>query len=317
MNAMTSFKTAALSGSSRSRMPVLASDAGLSGYLDEIKKFPMLDPDVEYMLAKRFYEHEDTEAAHKLVTSHLRLVAKIAMGYRYYGLPVSDLISEGNVGLMRAVKKFEPDRGFRLATYAMWWIKAAINEYVLNSWSLVKVGTVAAQKKLFFNLRKLKSKLGLYEEGDLPPDAAKTIAERLDVTTEEVQQMNRRLSKGDSSLNQMVGDETDVQRQDLLVDDRPDQETVLGDREERSIGMQLLRNAMGVLTPRERTVIEQRRLIDEPRTLEDIGADFGISRERVRQIENKAFDKLQKAVVAASVAIEAKAAAALPRSHAA
>lgn len=314
MNAMTSFKPVALS--SRSRMPVLASDAGLSGYLDEIKKFPMLHPDEEYMLAKRFYEHEDTEAAHKLVTSHLRLVAKIAMGYRYYGLPVSDLISEGNVGLMRAVKKFEPDRGFRLATYAMWWIKAAINEYVLNSWSLVKVGTVAAQKKLFFNLRKLKSKLGLYEDGDLPPEAAETIAKRLDVTTDEVQSMNRRLSKGDASLNQPVGEESDAQRQDLLVDDRPDQETVLGDREERTIGMKLLRDAMKVLTPRERTVIEQRRLSDDPRTLEDIGADFGISRERVRQIENKAFDKLQKAVVAASAAIEAQAHKSLPQARA-
>ncbi|MBL8629712.1 MAG: RNA polymerase sigma factor RpoH [Rhodospirillaceae bacterium] len=311
---MTSFKPVALS--SRSRMPVLASDAGLSGYLDEIKKFPMLDPDEEYMLAKRFYEHEDTEAAHKLVTSHLRLVAKIAMGYRYYGLPVSDLISEGNVGLMRAVKKFEPDRGFRLATYAMWWIKAAINEYVLNSWSLVKVGTVAAQKKLFFNLRKLKSKLGLYEDGDLPPEAAATIAKRLDVTTEEVQSMNRRLSKGDASLNQPVGEESDAQRQDLLVDDRPDQEAALGERQERTIGMKLLRDAMNVLTPRERTVIEQRRLSDDPRTLEDIGADFGISRERVRQIENKAFDKLQKAVVAASAAIEAQTHKSLPQARA-
>jgi RNA polymerase sigma-32 factor len=297
-------------------MPVLASDAGLSGYLDEIKKFPMLDPDEEYMLAKRFYEHEDTEAAHKLVTSHLRLVAKIAMGYRYYGLPVSDLISEGNVGLMRAVKKFEPDRGFRLATYAMWWIKAAINEYVLNSWSLVKVGTVAAQKKLFFNLRKLKSKLGLYEDGDLPPEAAETIAKRLDVTTDEVQSMNRRLSKGDASLNQPVGEDSEAQRQDLLMDERPDQESVLGDREERSIGMKLLRDAMKVLSPRERTVIEQRRLIDEPRTLEDIGADFGISRERVRQIENKAFDKLQKAVVAASAAIEASTQKSIPQARA-
>ncbi len=314
MNAMTSFKPVALS--SRSRMPVLASDAGLSGYLDEIKKFPMLDPDEEYMLAKRFYEHEDTEAAHKLVTSHLRLVAKIAMGYRYYGLPVSDLISEGNVGLMRAVKKFEPDRGFRLATYAMWWIKAAINEYVLNSWSLVKVGTVAAQKKLFFNLRKLKSKLGLYEDGDLPPEAAETIAKRLDVTTDEVQSMNRRLSKGDASLNQPVGEDSEAQRQDLLMDERPDQESVLGDREERSIGMKLLRDAMKVLSPRERTVIEQRRLIDEPRTLEDIGADFGISRERVRQIENKAFDKLQKAVVAASAAIEASTQKSIPQARA-
>ncbi len=304
MNAMTSFKPAGLTTRS-SRMPMLASDAGLSKYLDEIKKFPMLDPAEEFMLAKRFYEHEDTAAAHRLVTSHLRLVAKIAMGYRYYGLPVSDLISEGNVGLMRAVKKFEPDRGFRLATYAMWWIKAAINEYVLNSWSLVKVGTVAAQKKLFFNLRKLKAKLGLYEEGDIPHEAAEIIAKRLDVTTKEVQDMNRRLSLGDASLNQPVGEEADLQRQDLLLDDRPDQETVLGDRQERTVGMKLLREAMEVLTPRERTVIEQRRLIDEPRTLEDIGADFGISRERVRQIENKAFAKLQKAVVDAAASDEA------------
>ncbi len=312
MNAMTSF-TRSSPGSRSSRMPMLASDAGLSSYLDEIKKFPMLDPDEEFMLAKRFYEHDDTAAAHKLVTSHLRLVAKIAMGYRYYGLPVSDLISEGNVGLMRAVKKFEPDRGFRLATYAMWWIKAAINEHVLNSWSLVKVGTVAAQKKLFFNLRKIKAKLGLYEEGDIPVEAAKTIAERLDVTTQEVQDMNRRLSKGDSSLNQPVGEEMDLQRQDLLVDDRPDQESVLGDRQERTVGMKLLKEAMGVLTPREKVVIEQRRLIEEPRTLEDIGTDFGISRERVRQIENKAFAKLQKAVLEASRSIEIAVSKALPK----
>jgi len=316
MNAMTNFRPAALTTRS-SRMPVLASDAGLSKYLDEIKKFPMLDPAEEYMLAKRFYEHEDTAAAHKLVTSHLRLVAKIAMGYRYYGLPVSDLISEGNVGLMRAVKKFEPDRGFRLATYAMWWIKAAINEHVLNSWSLVKVGTVAAQKKLFFNLRKLKAKLGLYDEGDIPHEAAENIAKRLDVTTEEVHDMNRRLSKGDSSLNQPVGEDADLQRQDLLLDERPDQETVLGDRQERTVGMKLLREAMGVLSPRERAVIEQRRLADEPRTLEDIGADFGISRERVRQIENKAFAKLQKAVLDAATAIEAATAKALPPAKAA
>ena len=311
MNAMSSFRPSGQTKYS-SRVPVLASDAGLSKYLDEIKKFPMLDPHVEYMLAKRFYEHEDTEAAHKLVTSHLRLVAKIAMGYRYYGLPVSDLISEGNVGLMRAVKKFEPDRGFRLATYAMWWIKAAINEYILNSWSLVKVGTVAAQKKLFFNLRKLKAKLGVYEEGDIPFEAAANIAKRLDVTTQDVQDMNRRLSLGDSSLNQAAGEDTDVQRQDLLVDDRPNQETVLGERQERTVGMKLLREAMDVLTPRERVVIEQRRLIDEPRTLEDIGVEFGISRERVRQIENKAFAKLQKAVLESAKAIEAAVAKALP-----
>lgn len=249
----------------------------------------------------------------KLVTSHLRLVAKIAMGYRYYRLPVSDLISEGNLGLMRAVKKFEPERGFRLATYAMWWIKAAINEFVLNSWSLVKVGTVAAQKKLFFNLRKLKAKLGLYDDGDIPIIEAEKIAKRLDVTTDEVIDMNRRLSRGDSSLNQMVTEDGDVQPQDLLIDDSPDQETVLAEREERAVGLKLMREALNVLTPRERTVIEQRRLLEDPRTLEDIGADFGISRERVRQIENKAFAKLQQAVKAAAMALENAGARALPR----
>ena len=286
-------------------VPSPSSENNLSRYLQEIRRFPMLEPDEEYMLAKRFYEHQDIEAAHKLVTSHLRLVAKIAMGYRYYGLPLSDLISEGNVGLMRAVKKFEPDRGFRLSTYAMWWIKAAINEYILNSWSLVKVGTVAAQKKLFFNLRKLKAKLGLYDDGDLPPEAAAKIAKRLDVTPEDVQDMNRRLSKGDASLNQPVGEDAELQRQDLLVDERPSQEAALAERQERTIGMKLLREAMAVLTPRERAVIEQRRLADEPRTLEEIGAEFGISRERVRQIENKAFAKLQKAVLEAAQAIDA------------
>jgi RNA polymerase sigma-32 factor len=225
------------------------------------------------------------------------------MGYRYYGLPVSDLISEGNLGLMRAVKKFEPERGFRLATYAMWWIKAAINEFVLNSWSLVKVGTVAAQKKLFFNLRKMKAKLGLYDDGDIPQEAAARIAKRLDVSTDDVIDMNRRLSRGDASLNQIVTEDGDLQRQDLLVDESPNQETVLGEREERDIGLKLMREAMGVLTPRERTVIEQRRLREDPRTLEDIGADFGISRERVRQIETKAFAKLQQAVTAAAAAL--------------
>ena len=295
------------------RIPVLASEAGLSGYLDAIKKFPMLEPDEEYMLAKRFNEHGDTEAAHKLVTSHLRLVAKIAMGYRYYGLPVSDLISEGNLGLMRAVKKFDPERGFRLATYAMWWIKAAINEFVLNSWSLVKVGTVAAQKKLFFNLRKLKAKLGVYEDGDIPMEEAEQIAKRLSVSTQEVQDMNRRLSRGDASLNQMVTEDGDQQRQDLLIDTSPNQETVLGDREERTVGLSLMREALKTLTPRERAVIEQRRLSEEPKTLEEIGVEFGISRERVRQIENKAFDKLQKAVVTASQALDAASSRALPR----
>jgi len=278
-----------------------------------IKKFPLLEPEQEYMLAHRFADHGDTEAAHKLVTSHLRLVAKIAMGYRFYGLPVSDLISEGNVGLMRAVKKFEPERGFRLATYAMWWIKAAINEYVLNSWSLVKVGTVAAQKKLFFNLRKLKAKLGLYEEGDLPLEAAETIAKRLDVTTKEVMDMNRRLSRSDASLNQTVAEDGDTERQDLLVDDKPSQETVLAEKQDRALGTNLLREAMTTLTDRERRIIEERRLMDNPRTLEEIGAEYGISRERVRQIENRAFAKLQKSVVTASRALEMAASKALPR----
>jgi RNA polymerase sigma-32 factor len=288
-----------------SRVPVLASENGLSAYLNEIKKFPMLHSDEEYMLAKRLTEHGDTEAAHKLVTSHLRLVAKIAMGYRFYGLPVSDLISEGNVGLMRAVKKFEPERGFRLATYAMWWIKAAINEYVLNSWSLVKVGTVAAQKKLFFNLRKMKARLGVYEEGDIPIEKAEVIAKRLAVTTEEVIDMNRRLSRSDSSLNQPVAEDGDLQRQDMLVDDSPDQEQVLGDKEDRVLGAKLLKQAMTTLTPRERRIIEERRLAENPRTLEEIGAEYGISRERVRQIENRAFSKLQSSVSKAMAALQA------------
>ena len=298
---------------STSRVPVLASESGLSQYMAAIKKFPLLEAGEEYMLAHRFADHGDTEAAHKLVTSHLRLVAKIAMGYRFYGLPVSDLISEGNVGLMRAVKKFEPERGFRLATYAMWWIKAAINEYVLNSWSLVKVGTVAAQKKLFFNLRKLKAKLGVYEEGDIPLEAAETIAKRLDVSTKDVIDMNRRLSRSDASLNQMVAEDGDTERQDLLVDDKPSQEAILAAKQDRVLGTSLLRDAMTTLTDRERKIIAERRLTDNPRTLEEIGAEYGISRERVRQIENRAFAKLQKAVVTASRALEAAASKALPR----
>ena len=299
--------------SSMSRVPVLASESGLASYMAAIKKFPLLEAGEEFMLAHRFADHGDTEAAHKMVTSHLRLVAKIAMGYRFYGLPVSDLISEGNVGLMRAVKKFEPDRGFRLATYAMWWIKAAINEYVLNSWSLVKVGTVAAQKKLFFNLRKLKAKLGLYEDGDLPMEAANTIAKRLDVSTKEVIDMNRRLSRSDASLNQVVSEDGDTERQDLLMDDKPSQETVLADKEDRVLGASLLRDALTTLTERERKIIQERRLVDNPRTLEEIGAEYGISGERVRQIENRAFTKLQKSVSAASHALEAAASKALPR----
>ncbi len=295
-----------------SRIPVLASESGLSAYMAQIKKFPVLDPGEEYMLAKAFAEHEDSTAAHKLVTSHLRLVAKIAMGYRFYGLPVSDLISEGNVGLMRAVKKFEPDRGFRLATYAMWWIKASINEYVLNSWSLVKVGTVAAQKKLFFNLRKIKAKLGLYEEGDIPYEAAVTIAERLSVTPAEVIDMNRRLSRSDASLNAMVAEDGDTERQDLLVDDKPSPEATLSAKQDRNLGSTLLSAALKGLTARERHIIEERRLAENPRTLEEIGAEYGISRERVRQIENRAFSKLQKAILSATKSLEVAAAKALP-----
>lgn len=277
-------------------LPVLASDRGLSAYMQEIKRFPILEKEQEFMLAKRLEEHDDTDAAHMLVTSHLRLVAKIAMGYRFYGLPVSDLISEGNIGLMRAVKKFDPDRGFRLATYAMWWIKAAINEYVLNSWSLVKVGTVAAQKKLFFNLRKLKAKLDIYDDGDLSLEAADQIASTLDVSRQDVINMNGRLSRSDASLNVPVGEDGDLDRVDLLVSDTPDQESVFADEEERQVGNALLRDALATLNAREQHIIAERRLADDPRTLEDLGEEYGISRERVRQIENRAFEKLQIAV---------------------
>lgn len=277
-------------------LPALASDRGLAAYMQEIKRFPILEKEEEFMLAKRLAEHDDTEAAHKLVTSHLRLVAKIAMGYRFYGLPVSDLISEGNIGLMRAVKKFDPDRGFRLATYAMWWIKAAINEYVLNSWSLVKVGTVAAQKKLFFNLRKLKAKLNVYDDGDLSIETADAIADRLDVNRQDVLDMNGRLSRSDASLNVPVGEDGDLDRLDLLVSDAPSQEAVLAETQEHAVGTALLQDALNALNDRERHIITERRLKDDPRTLEDLGEEYGISRERVRQIENRAFEKLQKAV---------------------
>ena len=288
----------------RGTLPVLVSDAGLSSYLDEIKKFPLLTPEEEFMLAKRLEEHGDMDAAHQLVTSHLRLVAKIAMGYRYYGLPVADLVSEGNVGLMRAVKKFDPDKGFRLATYAMWWIKAGINEYVLNSWSLVKVGTVAAQKKLFFNLRKLKAQLGLYEDGDLSTESAELIAKKLDLKAKDVVDMNRRMSRPDSSLNAPVAEDADLERIDLLMDDTDDQETVLAAQQERELGSQLLTDAMKDLNDRERHIIEQRRLSTDPQTLEQLGEHYGISRERVRQIENRAFEKLQKAVKDAARKLE-------------
>jgi len=280
-----------------SSLPLLAADGGLSRYLAEIRRFPMLQPQEEYMLAKSWREHGDSEAAHKLVTSHLRLVAKIAMGYRGYGLPIGEVISEGNVGLMQAVKRFEPDKGFRLATYAMWWIKAAIQEYILRSWSLVKMGTTANQKKLFFNLRKAKSQIAALGEGDLRPDQVKTIATKLGVEEREVVEMNRRLG-GDASLNTPLRADTDGdgEWQDWLVDDAPSQQTILEEDEEASFRHQALMRALDVLNERERRIFEARRLADEPMTLEDLSEEFGVSRERVRQIEVRAFEKVQKAV---------------------
>ncbi|MCC6470187.1 MAG: RNA polymerase sigma factor RpoH [Alphaproteobacteria bacterium] len=286
--------------SSARALPAIGSEGGLSRYLQEIRRFPMLTPEEEFVLAKRWREHNDTEAAHKLVTSHLRLVAKIAMGYRGYGLPISELISEGNVGMMQAVKRFEPDRGFRLATYAMWWIRAAIQEYILHSWSLVKMGTTAAQKKLFFNLRKLKGQMKEIDEGDLPPESVKKIAERLDVTEDDVVQMNRRLAAPDHSLNAPVRQEGEGEWQDWLVDPSESQETRLADSEELDKRAQLLSEAMKTLNQRERHILEQRRLKDEPATLEDLSQEYGISRERVRQIEVRAFEKLQKAIKSAA-----------------
>ena len=277
-------------------LPVLSGDAGLSRYLTEIRKFPLLSPEDEYMFAKRWKEHEDPEVARRLVTSHLRLVAKIAMGYRGYGLPVSEIVSEGNVGLMQAVKRFEPDKGFRLATYAMWWIKAAIQEYILRSWSLVKMGTTANQKKLFFNLRKAKSKISALEDGDLRPDQVKLIAKRLGVTEQDVIDMNRRLG-GDMSLNAPIRDDGDAgEWQDWLADDQTDQETRLAESEEADNRRMALSDALTVLNERERRIFEARRLADDPMTLEDLAAEFGVSRERVRQIEVRAFEKVQKAV---------------------
>jgi len=277
-------------------LPTLASEGGLSRYLQEIRKFPMLEPDEEYMLAKRWREHDDSEAAHRLVTSHLRLVAKIAMGYRGYGLPVSELISEGNVGMMQAVKRFDPDRGFRLATYAMWWIRASIQEYILHSWSLVKMGTTAAQKKLFFNLRKIKGQLQAIEEGDLSPENVKAVAERLQVPEADVISMNRRLASQDHSLNAPLKIDGDGEWQDWLVDDTESQEIALADRQELGKRQKLLSQALGSLNERERHILTQRRLRDEPTTLEDLSQEYGISRERVRQIEVRAFEKLQKSI---------------------
>jgi RNA polymerase sigma-32 factor len=282
-------------------LAVMSPEGGLSRYLTEIRKFPMLSKDEEFMLAKRWREHSDPDAAHKLVTSHLRLVAKIAMGYRGYGLPIGEVISEGNVGLMQAVKKFEPDKGFRLATYAMWWIRASIQEYILRSWSLVKMGTTAAQKKLFFNLRKAKSEISAFEEGDLRPEQVRHIATRLGVLDEEVISMNRRLSGPDSSLNAPMRADGESEWQDWLADDTAvSQETQLAEDEERSIRMSLLEEAMKELTDRERHIITERRLKDSPTTLEELAAEYGVSRERVRQIEVRAFEKLQKAMRAAA-----------------
>jgi RNA polymerase sigma-32 factor len=276
-------------------------EGGLSRYLTEIRKFPMLTKDEEFMLAKRWQEHEDPQAAHKLVTSHLRLVAKIAMGYRGYGLPIGEVISEGNVGLMQAVKKFDPDKGFRLATYAMWWIRASIQEYILRSWSLVKMGTTAAQKKLFFNLRKAKSQISAFEEGDLRPDQVETIATKLGVTHDDVISMNRRLAGPDASLNAPLRSDSESEWQDWLADEQQvSQETQVAENEERDLRMGLLQEAMQELTDRERHILTERRLKDEPTTLEELASQYGVSRERVRQIEVRAFEKLQKAMRAAA-----------------
>jgi len=277
-------------------LPVLNGESGLSRYLSEIRKFPMLEPQQEYMYAKSWREHDDRDAAHHLVTSHLRLVAKIAMGYRGYGLPISEVVSEGNVGLMQAVKRFEPEKGFRLATYAMWWIKASIQEYILRSWSLVKMGTTANQKKLFFNLRKAKSKISALDEGDMRPDQVKIIAKRLGVTEQDVVDMNRRLG-GDASLNAPIRDDGEAgEWQDWLVDNSPTQEAIMAEHEELDHRRQALNGAIGVLNPREKRIFEARRLADDPMTLEDLATEFGVSRERVRQIEVRAFEKVQTAV---------------------
>ncbi len=295
-------------------LPIIAGESGLARYLAEIKRFPMLEPQQEYMLAKRWREHDDRDAAHKLVTSHLRLVAKIAMGYRGYGLPIGEVISEGNVGLMQAVRRFEPDKGFKLATYAMWWIRASIQEYILRSWSLVKMGTTASQKKLFFNLRKAKSRISALDEGDLRDDQVEIIAKRLGVAKQEVVDMNRRLG-GDASLNAPLREEGEGEWQDWLVDDTINQEAALLDRQESDARLGALKQALTVLNPRERRIFEARRLADEPITLEELSAEFGVSRERVRQIEVRAFEKVQAAVkagVARAQIPHRTAAAALP-----
>jgi len=281
-------------------IPASGGEAGLNRYLGEIKKFPILAPEEEYMLAKRWREHNDTDAAAKLVNSHLRLVAKIAMGYRGYGLPVSDLISEGNVGLMQGVKKFEPDRGFRLATYAMWWIRASIQEFILRAWSLVKMGTTANQKKLFFNLRRMKNQIQAFEEGDLKPADVTKIATDLGVTEDEVVSMNRRMGMGgDTSLNAPLrsSEDGEGQWQDFLASDAPLQDEIIADEEERQVRHELLGKAMESLNERERHILTERRLVDEPKTLEDLSQVYNVSRERIRQIEVRAFEKLQAALI--------------------
>jgi len=277
-------------------LPVLSSEGSLALYLQEIKKFPILTAEEEFMLAKRYKEHGDSDAAHKLVTSHLRLVAKIAMGYRGYGLPVTDLISEGNVGIMKAVKKFDPEKGFRLATYAMWWIRAQIQEYVLHSWSLVKIGTTAAQKKLFFNLRKLKNQLTSIDSGNLSPENVREIATRLDVKEAEVIDMNSRLYGGDQSLNVKVSNEVEIEWQDMLVDQNEIQDEILEKKNEISYRKKIFKKALEVLNEREKEILTLRKLRDKPLKLEELSAKFNISRERVRQIEEKALEKLQKKV---------------------
>ena len=284
-------------------LSVMSPDGGLSRYLTEIRKFPMLAKDEEFMLAQRWKEHQDSEAAHKMVTSHLRLVAKIAMGYRGYGLPIGEVISEGNVGLMQAVKKFDPDKGFRLATYAMWWIRASIQEYILRSWSLVKMGTTAAQKKLFFNLRKAKSQIAAFQDGDLRPEQVDYIATKLGVLDSEVISMNRRLSGPDASLNAPLRSDSESEWQDWLADDNQvSQETAVAESQEKSMRMALLEEAMVELTDRERHILTERRLKDDPTTLEDLATEYGVSRERVRQIEVRAFEKLQKSMREAAIA---------------
>jgi RNA polymerase sigma-32 factor len=277
-------------------IPATVEGSGVSRYLREIRQFPLLAPEEEFMLAKRWREHDDSEAAHRLVTSHLRLVAKIAMGYRGYGLPVSELISEGNIGLMQAVKRFDPDRGFRLATYAMWWIRASIQEYILRSWSLVKLGTTSAQKKLFFNLRKAKARIGALEEGDLRPEHVARIAHDLSVTETEVISMNRRMSGGDASLNATVGSEDGgtMQWQDWLEDEDADQAGDYAEKDELEVRREMLAGAMEVLNDREKDILMQRRLQDQVITLETLSEQYGVSRERIRQIEVRAFEKLQK-----------------------